>query len=275
MNRFSVGIYHCNDYHGALAPLYLLPRTIPCALSLHNAEFQGMWPMRTSDESKEVCKVFNLDEDVVKKFCQYGSGACLNQQNPSVVFEKKKCMTDHGRAVFNLLNAGASYLRVYQRGFGAVGVSEKYGDRAFARYPIFWGLPQIGKLPNPDPTDTAAWDKIKFLNDKTIEIDQEYEGSRSEDKRQAQEWAGLEPRPDAELFVFVGRWCMQKGVSNVPVPDYMYVCRGSNIWLTGGALYRWTSSPTSFLPSSSVTPPHNSSALAPSSISTDALPHSS
>lgn len=42
--------------------------------------------------------------------------------------------------VFNLLHAGASYLRVHQKGFGAVGVSKKYGVRSFARYPIFWGL---------------------------------------------------------------------------------------------------------------------------------------
>lgn len=37
MKRFPVDLYHINDYHGAAAPLYLLPeRTIPCALSLHN-----------------------------------------------------------------------------------------------------------------------------------------------------------------------------------------------------------------------------------------------
>lgn len=36
MRRFPVDLYHINDYHGAAAPLYLLPeRTIPCALSLH------------------------------------------------------------------------------------------------------------------------------------------------------------------------------------------------------------------------------------------------
>jgi alpha-1,3-glucan synthase len=51
--------------------------------------------------------------------------------------------------VFNLLHAGASYLRIHQKGFGAVGVSNKYGPRSYARYPIFWGLKEIGKLPNP------------------------------------------------------------------------------------------------------------------------------
>jgi len=52
--RFHVDLYHVNDYHGAAAPLYLLPRTIPICLSLHNAEFQGLWPLRNSKEFKEV-----------------------------------------------------------------------------------------------------------------------------------------------------------------------------------------------------------------------------
>ncbi|ROV87285.1 hypothetical protein VSDG_09894 [Cytospora chrysosperma] len=144
IRRFPVDLYHIKNYHGAAAPLYLLPeRTILCALSLHDAEFQGLWPMRTPEESKEVSNVFNLDIEIVREYVQFGS-------------------------VFNLLHAETSYLRIHQRGFGAVGVSKKYGDRSYARYPIFWGLSKIGQLPNPGPT--------------------------------------------AELFVFVGRWSLQKGV---------------------------------------------------------------
>ncbi|KAI3398107.1 hypothetical protein diail_9860 [Diaporthe ilicicola] len=188
MRRFPVDLYHINDYHGAAAPLYLLPeRSIPCALSLHNAEFQGMWPMRTPEESKEVCSVFNLDPEIVKEYVQFGS-------------------------VFNLLHAGASYLRVHQKGFGAVGVSKKYGDRSYARYPIFWGLSKIGQLPNPDPTDTAEWNSDDQDNISEPTIDQEFESKRGGLRQQAQEWAGLEVDPTAELFVFVGRWSLQKGV---------------------------------------------------------------
>ncbi|KAL1865860.1 Cell wall alpha-1,3-glucan synthase ags1 [Diaporthe australafricana] len=188
IKRFPVDLYHINDYHGAAAPLYLLPeRTIPCALSLHNAEFQGMWPMRTSEENKEVCSVFNLDQEVVKQYVQFGS-------------------------VFNLLHAGASYLRVHQKGFGAVGVSKKYGDRSYARYPIFWGLSKIGQLPNPDPSDTAEWNSDEQDNMAKPTIDEEFEAKRGELRQQAQEWAGLEIDPTAELFVFVGRWSLQKGV---------------------------------------------------------------
>ncbi|KAL2134918.1 hypothetical protein VTI74DRAFT_10410 [Chaetomium olivicolor] len=189
IKRFNPDIYHINDFHGALAPLYLLPRVIPCCLSLHNAEFQGMWGLGTKEEKQEVCSVFNLDQKVVERFVQFGE-------------------------VFNLLHAGASYLREFQHGFGAVGVSKKYGKRSFARYPIFWGLSKIGSLPNPDPSDTAEWspELEAAAQAEEVEVDAAFEAGRAELRRQAQEWAGIEQKPDAELFVFVGRWSMQKGV---------------------------------------------------------------
>ncbi|KIV91342.1 hypothetical protein, variant [Exophiala mesophila] len=186
LKRFPVDLYHINDYHGSIAPLYLLPRTIPACLSLHNAEFQGLWPMRTRHERDEVSSVFNLSTELVQRYVQFGE-------------------------VFNLLHAGASYLRLHQQGFGAVGVSKKYGKRSYARYPIFWGLKKIGKLPNPDPSDTGDWDK-KLPREEDIHIDPAFEAARPGLKRQAQEWAGLEQNPKAELFVFVGRWSMQKGI---------------------------------------------------------------
>ncbi|KAG9942709.1 putative alpha 1,3 glucan synthase, partial [Aureobasidium melanogenum] len=186
IKRFEPDIYHINDYHGSAAPLYLLPETIPCCLSLHNAEFQGLWPMRTEKESDEVSRVYNLDKETIQKYVQFGE-------------------------VFNLLHAGVSYLRVHQKGFGAVGVSNKYGARSFARYPIFWGLKEIGKLPNPDPSDTAPWSREEEAN-QVIKVDPAYEASRGELRKQAQEWAGLEVNPTAQLFVFVGRWSNQKGV---------------------------------------------------------------
>ncbi|KAF2220931.1 hypothetical protein BDZ85DRAFT_297645 [Elsinoe ampelina] len=184
--RFNVDLYHINDYHGSIAPLYLLPRTIPCCLSLHNAEFQGLWPMRNAEETAELCGVFNLPEKIVARYVQFGE-------------------------IFNLLHAGSSILRLHQKGYGAVGVSKKYGKRSWARYPIFWGLKNIGALPNPDPSDLADWSK-RYADPDTIEIDREQEASRRESTRLAQEWAGLEQRDDADLFVFVGRWSMQKGI---------------------------------------------------------------
>ncbi|KAJ5223097.1 alpha-1-3-glucan synthase [Penicillium citrinum] len=218
IKRFPIDLYHINDYHGSVAPLYLLPETIPACLSLHNAEFQGLWPMRTQKERREVCSVFNLEEDIARRYVQFGE-------------------------VFNLLHAGASYLRVQQQGFGAVGVSKKYGKRSYARYPIFWGLRKVGNLPNPDPSDVGEWTKQDAKNkDEDILVDADYEAGRGELKRQAQEWAGLEQNPDADLLVFVGRWSMQKGVDLIadamPAvlearPNVQVICIGPVIDLYG------------------------------------------
>ena len=87
------------DYHGTIAPLLLLPRIIPVVVSLHNAEFQGLWPLRNSKELNEVCAAFNLPTDVAVKYVQLGS-------------------------TFNMLHAAASYVAVHQRSYGVAGVSD-------------------------------------------------------------------------------------------------------------------------------------------------------
>ena len=86
MRRCPIDLYHINDYHGTVAPLHLLPNVIPCALSLHNAEFQGLWPMRNEMEKDEVCDVFDLDPALVEKYVQFGEvfskfGLCLDQRH--------------------------------------------------------------------------------------------------------------------------------------------------------------------------------------------------
>ena len=217
IRRWPIGLYHINDYHGTIAPLYLLPDTIPCCLSLHNAEFQGLWPMRTPREVARICHVFNLPESVVRSYVQFGD-------------------------IFNLLHAGASILRIHQKGFGAVGVSRKYGKRSWARYPIFWGLSRVGALPNPDPTDVAAWDRNKPISPGPATIDADFESARANLRLRAQEWAGLTPDPTADLFVFVGRWSHQKGVDLIAdvfpsllerYPSVQLICVGPTIDLYG------------------------------------------
>ncbi|KAJ9654948.1 hypothetical protein H2201_008910, partial [Coniosporium apollinis] len=142
--------------------------------------------------------------------------------------------------VFNLLHAGASYLRIHQKGFGAVGVSKKYGKRSYARYPIFWGLKEIRALPNPDPSDSEEWTRGETPGEAVV--DPTVEARRAPLRRQAQEWAGLDQNPKAELFVFVGRWSMQKGVDLIadvfPAileenPDVQLICVGPVIDLYG------------------------------------------
>ena len=108
--------------------------------------------MRSAKETSEICAVFDLPQSVVSRYVQFGE-------------------------VFNLLHAGASILRIHQKGFGAVGVSTKYGKRSWLRYPILWGLPSIGALPNPDPSDTEAWDK-QLANADEVTIDPVFEAAR-------------------------------------------------------------------------------------------------
>lgn len=178
-----------NDFHGAVAPLHLLPRVIPCCLSLHNAEFQGVWPLRTAQEIDELCCVYNLKLEIVRQYVQFGE-------------------------FFNLLHAGATYLRVWQNGFGVVGVSTKqHSARSFARYSIFWGLKKIRTLPYPDPIDTEDLNlDIQIYDRKCRIIDHDFEANRLVLKRQAQQWAQLEQDFEAEIFLFIGRWSMQKGI---------------------------------------------------------------
>jgi alpha-1,3-glucan synthase len=104
LRRFPVDLYHINDYHGAVAPLHLLPRTIPVCLSLHNAEFQGLCPLRTDKEMDEICRVFNLTEDILKKYVQFGEA-------------------------FNLLHAASSYLHIHQKGFQLCSLSHILGTQ--------------------------------------------------------------------------------------------------------------------------------------------------
>ena len=215
IRREKPDLYHVNDYHGSVAALYLLPQTIPCSLSLHNAEFQGLWPMRTAQEKNEVCSIYNLDPEVVERYVQFGD-------------------------VFNLLHAGASYLRIHQSGFGAVGVSKKYGKRSYARYPIFWGMKDIGALPNPDPSDTAVWSHTRRLSQ--AHVDPDFEAARAQLRMDAQKWANLTIDPNAELFCFVGRWSMQKGIDLIAdifpwvlekYPTSQLICIGPVIDLHG------------------------------------------
>lgn len=178
-----------NDSHGAVAPLHLLPRFITCCLSLHNAELQGLWSLRTTQEIDELCCVYNLQLEVVRQYVQFGE-------------------------FFNLLHAGATYLRIWQNGFGVVGVSTKqHSARSFARYPVFWGLEKIITLPYPDPTDTEDLKSDFQVYDKKYKIiDHDFEANRPVLRRQAQQWAQLEQEVGAEIFLFIGEWSMHKGI---------------------------------------------------------------
>jgi alpha-1,3-glucan synthase len=183
IRRENVDIYHINDFHGAIAPLYLLPQIIPCALSLHNAEFQGLWPLRTQVEVENVCSVFNLPIEICRKYVQYGN-------------------------TFNLLHGAAMYLHYHQKGYGAGGVSDRYGERCFARYPTLWSLSGMTSIQNPNPSDLETEDKALD----GVVVEDADEDKKISNKLKTQEWAGIEQNAEKTLFIFVGRWSRQKGL---------------------------------------------------------------
>ena len=183
----DIDIYHVNDYHSALAPIYLPPKVMPICLSLHNPEFQGLWPLHVKEEMKEVCSAFNISKEHCTKYVQFGNS-------------------------FNLLHATASFISDHQNSIGVAGVSDKYGNCSWARYPALWTLKHVGPLPNPYPSDVEALD-TKPVSTKNVTVDEGAEAKRPEFKRQAQEWAGIAQTANPDLFVFVGCWSKQKGVN--------------------------------------------------------------
>ncbi|KPI40742.1 Cell wall alpha-1,3-glucan synthase mok11 [Cyphellophora attinorum] len=179
------------------------------------AAFQGLWSLKEDADLMRVCEIFNLDVHVVNKYVRFGD-------------------------VFNLLHAGVSYLREHQDGFGAVGVSDKYSQRTKQRYPIFWSINKIGSLPNPDPTDMAAY--VRSNSPTKALVDESFEEQRAGFRQQAQEWAGLDVNPNADLFIFIGRWSKQKGVDVIAdvfpailakYPSTQLICVGPVIDLYG------------------------------------------
>jgi alpha-1,3-glucan synthase len=194
-------IYHVNDFHGALAPLYLLAdRTIPITLSLHNSEFQGLWPLRNASEKQLFASIFHLPLEIVDSYICFGH-------------------------TFNMLHAAATYIALHQDGMGAGGVSAKYGQRCKKRYSILWGLNKMERFQNPNPSDSIHTESPALP-----------EGEDKEEAiRLAQEWAGLEMMPDATIIVFVGRLSHQKGIdliadlaSNIldTYPNVQLICIG-------------------------------------------------
>jgi alpha-1,3-glucan synthase len=225
-DRYSIDIYHINDYHGGLAPLYLLPKVIPVVLSLHNADFQGSWPLRNQSEIQEVSAAFNLSDEITNKV-----RAQLSRKTKTAVHSiwKHLQFATRGRQLvsdgnFRLLTFNS--VSIHQCSIGVAGVSEKYGKRSWARYPALWALKSIEALPNPgqssdtcfpagltlypDPSDVAGLDKQPMRSPSKGNMEAERE--RPANKRKAQEWAKLEVNPHAQVLVFVGRWSKQKGV---------------------------------------------------------------
>ena len=214
ISRENIDLFHVNDYHCALAPLYLLPKIIPVTLSIHNGEFQGLFPLRNEVERSQICSVFNLSKKKCLEYVQYGN-------------------------TFNLLHAITSYIQRYQNGVGVAGVSDKYGERCRARYPALWNLKELVSLPNPNPQDYGA---DSFVSPFSFRENKNETDHRKSQKLQAQEWANLEQSPNSTILVFVGRWSVQKGIDLIAdlaprilekYADVQMICVGPVIDLHG------------------------------------------
>ena len=176
----SVEVYHINDFHGGIAQLYLLSLgiTIPCVLSLHNAEFQGQWMIRSGEEKRLICSIFNINISICEKYIQLGHA-------------------------FNLLHGASTFISIHQGGQGSGGVSVPYGERCKKRYAALWCLGKMENLENPNPADTECTTDVNLTTTAT---------DRIEAKIATQKWAGLKIDKEAIILVFVGRFSHQKGI---------------------------------------------------------------
>eukprot|EP00929_Paragymnodinium_shiwhaense_P027907 TRINITY_DN16274_c0_g3_i1.p1 TRINITY_DN16274_c0_g3~~TRINITY_DN16274_c0_g3_i1.p1 ORF type:complete len:2002 (+),score=497.55 TRINITY_DN16274_c0_g3_i1:86-6091(+) len=202
MVRHNVDIFHCPDFHTAVAPWYALPRrpNLRVLLVLHNAEYQGSvsTDMILGDKLKDMAKIWNLPVDVVR---------------------------DHlildGR--LNMLKAAVDYVLVNQEGRGVCAVSDYYAQECMATYSIFWRLPAIDGLDNPmleeerpklpaleGASAAAAGGDLGAFGDKG-QMERLLELKNSA-RKEIQQTYSLNVDPEARIFVFLGRLVRQKGV---------------------------------------------------------------
>eukprot|EP00439_Symbiodinium_sp_Y106_P048281 s2474_g6.t1 len=180
IKRLKPDIYHCMDYHAALAPLYLeANEQIPIILVLHNADYMGVietdfisdrfWKTVTSSFFiwlNPVC----MDQFAVQD-CRVPDGKSRTEEldlqppgldtetilNLGVEFEGEQVSMFEGR--FNMLKAGVTYIKQTQAGYGICAVSENYAVELKRERTLFDGLPYLISLDNAtDPAKDA--DKV-------------------------------------------------------------------------------------------------------------------
>jgi len=189
IKKLRPDVYHCMDYHAALAPLYLeAGEQIPVILVLHNADYMGVietdfisdlfW--KTVQSLRRLSLIFNLQVSTIRRYCMF-----------------------EGR--FNMLKAGVTYIKQTQAGYGICAVSENYAVELKREKTLFAGLPYLISLDNAtDPAKDADAITIEFLK-----------RSRYEAKEELQKACGLNEDRDAKILIFIGRWVKQKGVDHI------------------------------------------------------------
>ncbi|CAE8642404.1 unnamed protein product [Polarella glacialis] len=181
--RHKPWVFHCPDFHTAVAPWYALPEWpgLRVLLVLHNAEYQGMvsTDMILGEHLPKIAAIFNLPEEMVSKH-----------------------LILDGR--FNMLKAAVDFVAEQQGGQGVCAVSKWYAAECHSMYALLWKLPIIRGLDNP------------MLEEERAALGQ---GGLQEAKARAklatQRRFGLNEDPEARLFVSLGRLVRQKGVDLV------------------------------------------------------------
>eukprot|EP00933_Yihiella_yeosuensis_P051203 TRINITY_DN49073_c0_g1_i1.p1 TRINITY_DN49073_c0_g1~~TRINITY_DN49073_c0_g1_i1.p1 ORF type:complete len:1642 (-),score=335.01 TRINITY_DN49073_c0_g1_i1:196-4806(-) len=188
ISELQPDIYHCMDYHAALAPLYITAeQQVPIILVLHNADYMGVietdfisdrfW--KTVSSLRRLSLVFNLQVATIRKYCMF-----------------------EGR--FNMLKAGVTFIKENQAGHGVCAVAENYAVELKRERTLFNGLPHLISLDNA--TDPAE--------DTNIGIDK-LRAQRFEAKAALQKHCDLDLDPGAKILIFIGRWVKQKGVDHI------------------------------------------------------------
>ncbi|CAE8742434.1 unnamed protein product [Polarella glacialis] len=177
--RYRPDIFHCPDFHTAIAPWYAVPShpSLRMLLVLHNAEYQGSisTDMITGSRLIEVASIFNLPVSLVAAH-----------------------LVVEGR--FNMLKAAVDFVVERQGGLGTCAVSRYYAEECHSTFSLLWKLPVIEGLDNP------------MLEEERPRPTTDLASKKASAKRQVQEKFGLALDPEARLFVSLGRLVRQKGV---------------------------------------------------------------
>jgi glycosidase/glycogen synthase len=182
IDRIKPDIYHCPDFHGAMAVMYV-ERPLPVVVTLHNADYQGNIQTQQlgNKEAEKLGEIFNLPADQIKKDA-FSDGA------------------------FNMLRTVVEYAKAYQRGYGICAVSNNYAEEVCQKHSVFWGLPEVRGIENCMPeAERGACPKAGV----------DVVALKRAAKMQIQDQFGLTRDPDARLFVFLGRWVKQKGMDYI------------------------------------------------------------
>ena len=170
--NLSPDVFHITNFYSAVAPLYLLPKTVPCCVSPVVGDDPPTWPMNTSEASAELCSVFNLDSRIIIDYA-------------------------HVNGSFNMLQAFISYLKIHQDSRGAAVAPSAPVPIKDESPPSRLSLSGI-KMTRNFLYSLIGRSKTKVVDYAKLQIEQH--------RTWVQYQTGLERNPKAELFAYITDW---------------------------------------------------------------------